>query len=434
MATPIKKITEAEMDAKGVCASPDVLEGTVAENKAVFDRMVRQIVAPAYNACAEAVDEINARQEQIATEESARVEAEKERAGAETDRVSAENARAAAESARAEAETGRANAEEARVTAETNRAAAEEERAAAETQRKNAEAERAAAERARETAESERDNAEKIRQQNETARQSNETDRVNAETARNVWENYDAQKSYVPGNKVAYKGSSYRNIQACTGVLPSNTAYWLMIAQRGVDGEGAGDMLEEIYDPQGKKQDIFDYVDTHKNDESIHVTAEEKAEWSGKAAGTHASQHAVGGSDPITPESIGAIPATEKGQADGVASLDSSGKVPSGQLPEISSVKTYIATIGTAWTEDENTGVKYQSVAISGVTAAQTAKVDHAYTGDGTSDGYAAFVEAENQYLTYITNGYAETYDGGVKFYIFGNAPTVSIPIVVEVA
>ena len=86
MATPIKKITEAEMDAKGVCASPDVLEGTVAENKAVFDRMVRQIVAPAYNACAEAVDEINARQEQIATEESARVEAEKERAGAETDR------------------------------------------------------------------------------------------------------------------------------------------------------------------------------------------------------------------------------------------------------------------------------------------------------------------------------------------------------------
>lgn len=420
MATPIKKITEAEMDAKGVCASPDVLEGTVAENKAVFDRMVRQIVAPAYNACAEAVDEINARQEQIATEESARVEAEKERAGAETDRVSAENARAAAESARAETETGRANAEEARVTAETNRTAAE--------------TSRALAERARETAESERDNAEKIRQQNETARQSNETDRVNAETARNVWENYDAQKSYVPGNKVAYKGSSYRNIQACTGVLPSNTAYWLMIAQRGVDGEGAGDMLEEIYDPQGKKQDIFDYVDTHKNDESIHVTAEEKAEWSGKAAGTHASQHASTGDDPITPEDIGAIATTEKGQADGVATLDSSGKVPSGQLPEISSVKTYIATIGTTWTEDENTGVKYQSVAISGVTAAQTAKVDHAYTGDGTSDGYAAFVEAENQYLTYITNGYAETVAGGIKFTIFGDANTVSIPIIVEVA
>ena len=136
----------------------------------------------------------------------------------------------------------------------------------------------------------------------------------------------------------------------------------------------------------------------------------------------------------VTASQVGAISTEEKGAAGGVASLDSSGKVPSGQLPEISSVKTYTATIGTTWTEDENTGVKYQSVAISGVLATHTAKVDHAYTGSGTSDDYAAFVEAENQYLTYITNGYAETYNGGVKFYIFGDAPTVSIPIVVEVS
>lgn len=110
------------------------------------------------------------------------------------------------------------------------------------------------------------------------------------------------------------------------------------------------------------------------------------------------------------------------------------GKVPSTQLPEISSVKTYTATIGTTWTEDEDTGVKTQTVTISGVTASQTAKVDHAYTGSGTSEDYATFVEAENQYLTYITNGYAETVAGGIKFTIFGDANTVSIPIIVEVA
>ena len=98
------------------------------------------------------------------------------------------------------------------------------------------------------------------------------------------------------------------------------------------------------------------------------------------------------------------------------------------------SSKTYTVTIGKTWTENADTGVKSQSIAIEGVLAKHTAKVDHAYTGDGTSDGYAAFVEAENQYLTYITNGYAETYDGGITFYIFGDAPTVSIPIVVEVA
>ena len=179
----------------------------------------------------------------------------------------------------------------------------------------------------------------------------------------------------------------------------------------------------------------------------------------------------------VTAAQVGAIASTEKGAASGVATLGADallaaaqrpkagglyrddgkttlekslteisttlqkkadigtdGKIPSSQLPEISSVKTYTATIGTTWTENEDTGVKSQSVPITGVLAKHTAKVDHAYTGSGTSDDYAAFVEAENQYLTYITNGYAETYDGGITFYIFGDANTVSIPIVVEVA
>ena len=117
-----------------------------------------------------------------------------------------------------------------------------------------------------------------------------------------------------------------------------------------------------------------------------------------------------------------------------VAILGNDGKVPTGQLPEISSVKTFVAALTTTWTENEDTGVKSQRVPITGVLEKHTAKIDHAYTGSGTSDDYAAFVEAGNQYLTYITNGYAETYDGGITFYIFGDAPTVSIPIVVEVA
>ena len=135
-----------------------------------------------------------------------------------------------------------------------------------------------------------------------------------------------------------------------------------------------------------------------------------------------------------TAAQVGAIPAAEKGAADGVASLGADGKVPAGQLPEISAVKAYTAAIGTTWAEDPDTGVKSQAVAIPGVLAKHTAKVDHAYTGNGTADAYKAFVEAENQYLTCITNGYAETYDGGVRFHIFGDANTVEIPIVVEVA
>lgn len=160
----------------------------------------------------------------------------------------------------------------------------------------------------------------------------------------------------------------------------------------------------------------------HAGNTTVHVTSEEKTTWNGKAAGKHASQHGKNGADPITPAAIGA------------ASLGADGKVPTSQLPEISSVKTYTATIGTTWVEDENTGVKTQSVAIAGVKATNTATVDHVYTGAGTSDDYAAFVEAENQYLNCITNGYAETYNGGIKFTIFGDANTVSIPIVAEVS
>lgn len=93
----------------------------------------------------------------------------------------------------------------------------------------------------------------------------------------------------------------------------------------------------------------------------------------------------------------------------------------------------YTATIGTNWTEDSNTGVKTQTVTISGITANNTAKVDHYFNKSATSEGYASFVEEENQFLECITNGYAETVANGIKFTIFGDANTVSIPIVVEV-
>lgn len=91
------------------------------------------------------------------------------------------------------------------------------------------------------------------------------------------------------------------------------------------------------------------------------------------------------------------------------------------------------ATLGTTWTEDTTLGVKTQEVAIEGVLASHTAKVDHTYNGDHTAESYQQYVEAETQYQSYVTPGFAETYDGGVKFYIFGDAPTVEIPIIVEV-
>ena len=52
----LEKITEEQMDTYGICAAPDILSGTAAENKALFDRMIRQLVVPAVNACIEAAN------------------------------------------------------------------------------------------------------------------------------------------------------------------------------------------------------------------------------------------------------------------------------------------------------------------------------------------------------------------------------------------
>lgn len=184
----LKKITPAEMDANGVCSAPDVLTGTPAQNKAVFDKMVRELVAPAYNAAVDAINEINSTEEGIQTNESQRQTAENQRQTAET---------------------------------------------------------------ARKTAESQRVANEKVRVSSEATRQANETVRQASEAARNDYAAYDPAKSYVPGNKAAWQGSSYLCTVACTGIAPPDAAYWLLIAERGADGlngrDGASVVADGLY-------------------------------------------------------------------------------------------------------------------------------------------------------------------------------------------
>ena len=45
----LRKITDEEIAVKGVAAAPDVLNGTAAENKRLFDRLVRELVAVCFN-------------------------------------------------------------------------------------------------------------------------------------------------------------------------------------------------------------------------------------------------------------------------------------------------------------------------------------------------------------------------------------------------
>ena len=111
-------------------------------------------------------------------------------------------------------------------------AAAEEERKVAEEARGKAESLRAKKEAAREDAEAERAAAEAARVKAEAARETEEK-------ARAHWEEYQAEKNYPVGSKVAYGGSSYLCLSPCVGVAPPNAEYWLLIAARGTDGAGS---------------------------------------------------------------------------------------------------------------------------------------------------------------------------------------------------
>ena len=239
------KITDEQFNEKGMTSLPDTLKGTPYENKRSLEKFTREVVAPQFNAI---VDNF-ADMEESANSWSAE----------EAQRVQQENARQSAEQGRADAEGQRKTNETARLSAEENRISAENDRVTAETARVNAENKRDTAEKSRVSAESARVAA-------ENARESAEAGRRAGENARNVWETYSEGKTYVPGNKVSFGGSSYVCTAATTGHAPTDTAYWLLIAQKGADGAGVGDMLAATYDPKGRTQDVFQYADTKAAD------------------------------------------------------------------------------------------------------------------------------------------------------------------------
>lgn len=177
--------------------------------------------------------------------EELRVAAEGGRVTTESQRVLSESARVSAESGRVTAESGRATAESGRASAESGRATAEGARAIAETARISNENARISAESIRATAEATRLNQESARVTAEAARAAAEQGRATRDTEYRKLGPYNPAASYVPLNKVTYEGSCYQCIQAVTGIVPTNTEYWALIAAAG---EGSGDMLKATYD------------------------------------------------------------------------------------------------------------------------------------------------------------------------------------------
>lgn len=47
---------------------------------------------------------------------------------------------------------------------------------------------------------------------------------------------YSTTTAYVPNDEVKYNGNTYRNKLACTGVVPTTVANWILIAEKGGTG------------------------------------------------------------------------------------------------------------------------------------------------------------------------------------------------------
>lgn len=140
---------------------------------------------------------------------------------------------------------------------------------------------------------------------------------------------------------------------------------------------------------------------------------------------SHASTHASNGTDPITPANIGAIPTSQKGVANGVASLNSSGKVPTAQLPSVASTQKVTLTV-SGWSLVS--GRYRQVVNVTGITTTTPVIIVDCDLDTDDTDARIAILEGwAGPSVNEVDQG-----NGTLTFYSAAT-PAVNIPVNVGV-
>lgn len=356
------KITPQQIAEKGVIASPDTLTGTPDENKSVFDRLASEIIVPAVNGAIEMLGDVEddtlewaSDEAQRQANESARQSAEDARVQAEKGRVSAETGRVSAESSRASAESARGTAEDARVQAEKGRASAESGRVTAENGRVSAESARATAEQLRAQAEGEREDAEDARELAEQQR-ADETAGIVAQATAQAGEAADSatlSQSWARGGTGTRSGEDTNNAKYFSEqAQASATGASTSAGAAAGSASTAQSAASQAQTARGQAQTARDAAQTAASQaQGAKTDAEDAAQRAEQAA---EDAEAIAGGD--------FIPNSQKGAANGVATLGSDGKVPEGQLPEMSGVMyVNITESGGTYSADKTFAEIYQA-------------------------------------------------------------------------
>lgn len=184
----------------------------------------------------------------IWVEEDKRIKQENTRKLNEENRVSNESIREKNEKDRTDKEHLRQVIEDQRQDNEAGRESNENKRVENEKTRLENESKRLENEENRIGEETKRVEAEEERKTNETTRQQGYEEIKNTIDDFSVCEEYDPGKEYKKFNRAVYNGSCCECLKDCTNIYPVNKEYWILIAQKGKDGLGSGNMHTDTYD------------------------------------------------------------------------------------------------------------------------------------------------------------------------------------------
>ena len=349
---------------------------------------------------------------------------------AEDAQEAAETAQEAAETAQSGSETALLAAQAAQTAAETAQAGAVTAKSGAETAKAGAETALANAVQAKEAAQAAQSGAESAKTAAQAAQASAQESAQEAEQIAQGLESPDAQATTLPPGAQA-------TAQWDTSVSPP--VLKLGIPQ-GQSGEGSGDMLASVYDPDGDgKVEAADHADSAAAlDENADVSMDQVSGLESALAGKQPTgNYLTAETDPTVPawakadtkptytaDEVGARPDTWTPTADQVGARPNTWTPTADQVG--ASLKPVILT-GTLTAEGwSGSAAPYtQTLTITGIPASQDAAVIVSIAATATVDQVKACGKSMVMATAHAQNS--------ITVSAFGNIPSVDIPIVATV-